>query len=576
MISTRPFFPILVVALLLAACSGMPRHQAAAPAVLPPVAKHSPPLPQIPLSGDLLYQLLVADIAVQRKDYRTAVQTYLSLAKQTHDPRLAGMATRMAIYARDNSSALEAAVLWVEVAPSDPQARQAVIAAYIRNGQAQEAVSHIDALLEMNTPEAKGGLRLLSSLLSREQDVKAAFSLMKHVVEQRPGNPDVMIAYGQLALRAGELDVAAKAIAKVLKKRPGWSDAILLQVRIMQLQGKAQAGLDFLLRAVAKAPEDLRLRLFYARLLMDEKRYEEALDQYRRLAHLAPQNIELKYTLGLLLLQMKYYDEARDYLLQIKKRGLRFNEVNFYLGWIAEHLGNVEEAIGYYSAVTASTNYLEAKVRWAILTAKQGRLQQARTTLATLRLEVPAHQRRLYLVEGEILQSADNDAEAIKVYSEALQKMPQDSGLLYAQAIVAEKLGRLKLMEHSLKRIIDQDPNHVDALNALGYTLADRTERYQEAFAYIKHALVLRPNNNAILDSMGWVLYRLGNYEEAIKYLRRSIKIKMDYEVAAHLGEVLWVSGDRQAAMTVWHDALEQFSGNKTLLGIIKRFSRKK
>lgn len=574
MTSTRPFFSILAAAMLVGACSAMPRHQPATHGEMPVAeAGTATPLPQVPLSGDILYQLLVADIAVQRKDYAIAIRRYLRLAKQTRDPRIAGMAARMAIYVRDNPRALEAAVLWVKLAADDPQAQQAVIAAYIRNGQAQAAIPHIDALLAMKGQGAQGGLRLLSSLLSREQDVNAALSLMKHVAEQRPDNPYVMIAYGQLALRAGDLGVAEKMISRVLKMRPGWSDAILLQVRIMQLRGKAQAGLEYLAKAVEKAPGDLRLRLFYARLLMDEKRYEVALVQYRQLARLSPQNVELKYTLGLLLLQLKYYDEAQGYLLQIKRSGVRFNEVNFYLGWIAENKGNIKEAIGYYSAVTASANYLEAKVRWAVLTAKQGHLQQARAELATLRREVPAHQRRLYLVEGEILQSAGSDAEAMKVYSEALQQMPKDLGLLYAQAIVAEKLGRMKLMEHNLRRIIDQDPNNVDALNALGYTLADHTERYREAFTYIKRALALRPNSNAILDSMGWVLYRMGDYKEAIKYLRRSIKIKMDYEVAAHLGEVLWVSGDQKEAMTVWHQALEQFSGNKTLLDIIKRFN---
>ncbi len=530
-------------------------------------------LPPVDLNSSILYELLVADIAVQRKYYALAIDRYLSLARATGDPRIAAMAARVAIYARDDQHALEGATLWVKLAPENPEARQVIIAALIRAGRPDETFSHIDALMAMEDSGPDSGLRLISSLLGSEQDVQAAMTVMQHVVAKENENAGAWLVYGQLALRAGNLEVSDRAINTALELRPGWVDAILLHVRILQLKGDAQGARAYLESAVNKAPDEVRLRLAYARLSMEEKRFETALQQYEHLVQQEPNNNELKYTLGLLLLQMQRVDEAENYLKQIQKRGARFNDVNFYLGWIAEYRNQMDEAIDYYQAVSGGSNYLEAGIRAAILTAKQGDLDDARSLLIKLRQDIPAHQRRIYLVEGEILRTAELFDQAMQVYTHALEEAPNDTGLLYARAILAEQMDRLDLMEQDMLQILELDPGNVDTLNALGYTLADRTDRYQEAYDYIKMALELSPNNNAILDSMGWVLYRLGDYDEAIKFLRLSLGLKPDYEVAAHLGEVLWVSGSHEEALEVWNQALEHFSGNKVLQDVIKRFS---
>jgi tetratricopeptide (TPR) repeat protein len=192
--------------------------------------------------------------------------------------------------------------------------------------------------------------------------------------------------------------------------------------------------------------------------------------------------------------------------------------------------------------------------------------------LQALRAEEPGQQKRLYQVEAELLQRADMQEEAMSVLSVALELFRGDFDLLYARALLAERMNRLDITESDLRQILASEPDHVDALNALGYTLADRTDRYREAYDYIHRALELHPDNNAILDSMGWVLYRLGNYEEAIHYLRRSLAIKHDHEVAAHLGEVLWVSGARDEAMAVWQRALELSPDDELLRATMQRF----
>ncbi len=577
----QSFLLLVSISLWLGGCASLPGepstpHQNTSAEQVPSTSEPSEDtahLPSVDLSPHILYELLVADVAVQRKYYALAIDRYLSLARTTRDPRIAAVATRVAIYARDDRHSLEGATLWIELAPEEPEARQAIIASLIRAGRPDETFPHIDALMGMADSGPDNGLRLISSLLGREQDVRAAMAVMQHVVAEDGDNAGAWLVYGQLALRAGNLEASDNAINTALELRPGWVDAILLHVHILQLKGDAKEARVYLESAVNKAPDEARLRLAYARLSMDEKNFEVAFKQYEYLVQQAPENNELKYTLGLLLLQMQRVDEAESYLKQIQKRGGRFNDVNFYLGWIAEYRNQLDVAIDYYQSVSGGSNYLEAGIRSAILTAKQGDLDDAISLLKNLRQDIPAHQRRIYLVEGEILRSAELYDQAIQVYTHALEEFTNDPGLLYARAILAEQMGRLDLMEQDMLQILEQDPDNVDTLNALGYTLADRTERYQEAYDYIKSALDLSPNNNAILDSMGWVLYRMGNYDEAIRFLRLSLELKPDYEVAAHLGEVLWVSGSRKEALEVWNQALEHFSGNKVLQDVIKRFS---
>ncbi len=209
-----------------------------------------------------------------------------------------------------------------------------------------------------------------------------------------------------------------------------------------------------------------------------------------------------------------------------------------------------------------------------MLLAKQDKLDSAREHLHAIRSRNSKEGVRLYLVESELLIEADRHADARGVYDHALAEHPEDSDLLYARAMLAEKMDRLDLLEEDLRSIISREPNNAQALNALGYTLADRTDRYQEAYEFISRALEIKPDDYYILDSMGWVLYRLGRHQEALEYLRRAAGLTDDSEVAAHLGEVLWVTGDKAGAHKVWESALETTPDDERLLELMKRYGK--
>lgn len=591
---------ILLPFLLLSACAGLqstgredvpadPPAAAARPAAAPerpadsavapsPVAESAAEeagsaLPPVALDGDLLYQILTAEMALQRHHYEAGIERYLGLAATTRDPRFAERATKAALFIHDDDAALRGARLWVELVPEEIEPRQMVVVAAIRKGQLEEALHHMEGLTVRGEDLPEDRFELIASLLGREHDVREAFHLMERFVASRRDDPSALYAYAHLAMRAGELEKARLAIDEALELRPGWREAIMLRIRTLLLADGPDAAMEYLSQAVLGNPDDTTLRLAYARTLADTQRYEDALAQYRVLADQLDSDSEILLAMGMIHLQLGQIDEAEALLRQVQEAGDSDADLQFYLGWIAEERGDVDQAIAYYASLgPESTNRFEGRLRIAILTAGNGDIGGARRQLQALRADEPGQHRRLYQVESELLQQANLLVESMAVLDVALEHFPGDFDLLYSRALLADRMGRIDLAESDLRRILAAEPDHVDALNALGYTLADRTDRYREAYGYIRRALELHPDNNAILDSMGWVLYRLGNYEESIHYLRRSLELKEDHEVAAHLGEVLWVSGDREQAVLVWKRALEAFPDDELLRATMQRF----
>ncbi len=569
-------FFLVLFSLGLTACSSL-AIQGPPVAAAPPAATTSnaasPALPMLDLSGQLLYQILEAEIALQRQHYPVAVSRFLQLAETTRDPRFAERAAQIAAFIHDDPALLAAARLWVVIDPGSSDANQMMVVAAIRNAKLEMALKHMEIVLSGANGPLEERFELMAGLLSREHDLNEAVRLMEHFVSTRQDNPDALFAYGNLALRAGDLDRANDAVQQALELRPGWFGAILLQFRVLQMKGLQDEATAFLADAVAKNPADTRLRISYARLLMDSQRYEEAIDQYEPLVDQVAPNTEILFTLGLIHLQIEHLDDSESYLLKVRDAGDHAGDLNYFFGWIEEKRGNDREAISYYSRVpSADESHIEARVRLAILSAKQGDIAAARQNLHDLRLQHPEQRKRLYQIEGELLRQAGQPEAAMDTLTAALELFPGDFTLLYTRALMAEVVGRIDIVEQDLKYILERDPEHVDALNALGYTLADRTDRYKEAYGYITRALDLKPDSYAILDSMGWVLYRLGNHEEAITYLRRSIELHHDHEVAAHLGEVLWVSGKTEEAIEIWKRALEEFPDEENLRAVMQRF----
>lgn len=326
-------------------------------------------------------------------------------------------------------------------------------------------------------------------------------------------------------------------------------------------------------QTVEAQPDNTKLRMFYARNLVDAKQFDEAAKQFSELTDDEKLQHEARYALGLLTLQMNKPKEATEYFAQLLADEKRVVDAQYYLAQSYELQNELDKAIQAYAEVRNNQYSFEADLRVALILAKQGRLSEARLRLQNMSPDSLDKELRVYLTEGEILNTAKEYEEALDLYNEALAQLTDNNRLLYARALTAEKLGKIDLAVKDLESIVKREPENAQALNALGYTLVDKTKQLERGIGYIKKALKLEPNDAAIHDSLGWAYYRLGQYDESLKYLRQAFEKLKDAEIAAHLGEVLWVAGEREEAHDVWNAALQQAPNDDLLLNVMQKFS---
>ena len=318
--------------------------------------------------------------------------------------------------------------------------------------------------------------------------------------------------------------------------------------------------------------ENIEVGLTYARMLTESRQLEKALEEFKRLADVDERNVEINYYAGVLALQLQKLDAAEKYLQKVLKLGKRVQETNYYLGQVAEQRKDYDEAINRYSFVRHGEFYFNAQLRIVSVLADRKKYDRSIDHLQSIRVNSSKQRLQLILLEGDLLRESERYEAAKEFYTTVLTSMPNETSVRYARALVAEKLGELDLLESDLQTILKQEPANAQVLNALGYTLADQTERFDEALQYIQRAIELEPDDAAVVDSMGWVQYRLGNYSKSIKHLRRANELSKDPEIAAHLGEVLWASGKKDAAMKIWEDSLKDHPDDKVLLDVMKQF----
>ncbi len=537
--------------------------------------KSAPPIADNALTTPVLYHLLSGEIAGQRGQFKLAVGHYMEALRRAPDPQVAERTARIAVFARDDKSALEASQIWVELEPDNLEAHQVTAALLVRTGQSDAALVHFETILSAtrNGKNAeRKGFMLIVALLSKEQDKQATMAVMDKLVADRQQNSAALYANSHLALLVGELDKAAINIDKTLSLEPDWIDAHLLQANILIRQGHSAEALKKLATATADYPDEIKLRLYYARKLIDEKQYEQARRQFNEVLDREPEHADALYAIGLLGLQVRKLDEAQASFEKLLKLGKRTDEANYYLGEMYDIKKQPEQAIKHYLGVKKNPQHIDAQIRIASLLAGMGKMDEARDQLRRVHAPNLEIQLRLYMAEGELLGQAGDNEDAFELYTQALEQMPGNARLLYARALVAEKIGHLDISIQDLQLILKNEPNNIEGMNALGYTLVDKTSRLQEGLGYIEKALAAKPGDPAIMDSMGWAYYRLGQYDKALGYLRRAYEKMPDPEIASHLGEVLWVSGDQATARKIWDEALQQAPKHELLRNVMQRF----
>jgi tetratricopeptide (TPR) repeat protein len=531
-------------------------------------------IPSGDLNEPMLYEFLLGEIALQRGDDRLAAQTFLDLAKRTRDARVARRAVEVANQARMPELALEAAKTWHELDPASSHALQVVAALLISSKRVDQALPYLEKLLATDGVNLENGFMQLNRLLAGNPEKSANLRVVRQLASKHPQLPQAHFAVAQAAASAGDEAAAVAAIRRASALRPDWELAALLEAQIVQRRSPAAAAKvlgDF----VASNPNSREARLNYARVLVLDKRLPEARKQFEAVLAANPGNTEVIYAVGLLAFQLRDFPVAEENMKRLLTLGYRdANGVRYLLGQIAEEQKQWEQAVQWYERITDGEQMIPARMRTANAIARQGKLDEARSFLKRVAAENPDEQAQLTVAEAQLLREANRNQDAFQLLSEALKSEPDQPELLYDYALTAEKLERFDVLEAHLRKLIQVRPDHAHAYNALGYSFAERNLRLPEARKLIERALELAPDDYFIIDSLGWVLYREGDLKGAAEQLRRAYSGRPDAEIGAHLGEVLWVMGERDEADRVWQESLKSSPDNETLQKTIKRFKR--
>ncbi|HXJ09282.1 MAG TPA: tetratricopeptide repeat protein [Burkholderiales bacterium] len=520
-----------------------------------------------------LQDLMVGEIALQRGEVGLAAQTYLDVAKRTGDPRIARRAIEIASAARMPELAAEAAGIWYAAEPST-QSLQALAAFLVGAKRVDEAEPYLEKLLDTSGVNVESFFLQVNRLLAGNPDKAANLRVVRKLAARKPELAQAHFAVAQAAFAAGDDAAALESVRQAEALRPDWELAVIFEAQLLQKRSPAEAG-KRLAAFIEKNPGARDARLNYARMLVLDHRYADARKQFEAVLAANPGNPDVTYAVGLLAFQLRDFPVAEQNLKKLLGSGYRDpNAVRYLLGQIAEEQKHWQQAIDWYKQIQTGDQAFAARLRTANALARQGKIDEGRAFLQRIEPEGPGDRVQLIVAEAQLLRDANRTRDAYDLLGGALKSEPEQPELLYDYALTAEKMKRFDVLESNLRKLMQVKPDHAHAYNALGYSFAERNTRLPEARKLIEKALELAPDDYFIMDSMGWVLYRQGDLKGAARELQRAYDGRPDAEIGAHLGEVLWVLGDRGEADRVWKQSLDSSPENETLLNTIKRLKR--
>ncbi|MFT5571424.1 MAG: tetratricopeptide (TPR) repeat protein [Cryomorphaceae bacterium] len=580
---------VLAIACSLGACTGVPKSsnsskagQYHADAILELAADQKEgglsdnqlnadlDLPSLELDAQTLEQLLVANLASYEGRWDQATNSSLMAAESTRDPRIARIATLLGLRKSDYEAAAQAAILWAELSNSSDDSLNMLIIAQTGAGQVDGA---IDALAKhRKDKDLDRHVRQAAGLLVRQRNQGSALEIAQHYVDTYPDSAQVMISMAYVAETFKKLEIATQWVDMALSMNPGWDLAAQMKANMLRRQDKAKERGEFIAQYVATYPKSVAMRINHAAELAREEKYQQALDLMHLVLKDAPRDTSALSYAAALAMQLGNKDLAKKYYTKALYQDPKDDDVRWSLARIAVAEEQYAKAERLYNDISSEENYINAQLQVASMRYQTQGIKTAINTLRALEPDTEEQYIEIALTRHYLLMQDHQYEEAFGYVNETLIYLPDNQDLVYARALVAAELNKVEIAEADFKVIIGQKPDHANALNALGYTLADQTDRYAEALEYIERALAVRPNDAHILDSRGWVAYRMGDFATAVEFLERAFAANSQVEIAAHLGEVLWESGEQQKANQIWQESFAQDANNPILNKTLEKY----
>ncbi|MBT9455869.1 MAG: tetratricopeptide repeat protein [Burkholderiaceae bacterium] len=580
----------LTVAVMCSALAAASSHAQEQPAT------EAPPAPPAPvynseLDAPLFYQLLIGEMELRSGEPGNAFQVLLDAARRTGDEALFRRVVGIALQARAGDQALMAARAWRQIAPESTEALQTTVQLLLGLNRISDLSEPLGALIRLTPPDQRAGaIAALPRLLQRLPESKRVLSAVEPVLQPYLLQPDTAIAahvsLARLTLAAGDTPAVLALLKTASAREPGAEGPALVALEMLGSEPDAEALVQAHLKA--KPGSDF-VRLAYGRGLARAQRHGDAIRELIAVTRSSPGLLSAWMSLGALQLDLRHPAEAEaalnaylthaDAAIKDDKDGKSNPEAGpearqqayLLLAQAAEQKGDLKAAEAWLARVGDTKELLQVQYRRASVLARQGKLEQGRKLLQSLPEQNDDDIKSKLTAEAQLLRDAKQWRAAYEVLGAANKRFENDANLLYEQSMLAEKLDRMDEMERLLRKVIELKPDYHHAYNALGYSLAERNTRLDEAKRLIQKALELAPNEPFLLDSLGWVEYRMGQKDEALRLLQQAYKSRPDTEIAAHLGEVLWVTGKQEEAKRVWREGAGRDRTNEVLKETLAR-----
>jgi tetratricopeptide (TPR) repeat protein len=542
-------------------------------------------LPSVRLTGDILYRLLVAELSATRGDFPVAAQTMLDLARETSDPRLAKRAFQFAMAERNMVRALNAAREWALLAPKDPEAVASSLALSASNGQTSGLAAALRARIE-KADNKEQAVAQASVIVNKMSDKALALKVLEQALD--PSVQSFPITHLALADAAWAAEQPRRALAEARKAQEldPKSDAAAQRILEYGLKVDPERAFSDTRAFIERHPGSRQLQLMLVNRLVTYKKFDQALQQVARMRAQSPEDFDLLYTEAEVNTRAERYDQARallhEYIQVQTQRRQSINDgasnavantsdARLLLVQIAEKQGDIDQAIAQLDLIDEPSMAFQAQVHKAVLLGRKGDLSQARSTLNRIKPQNDRERSVIALTMASVYRDAGRTDMAVDILRHANTELPDSPDIKYDLAMLYERQGKYDDFETLMRRVIELEPDNANAYNSLGYTLADRNVRLDEAQELLDQAIELEPDNPYIQDSVGWYFYRVGDYDAAIEYLQRSYRQLPSAEVAAHLGEVLWVAKRQDQARRIFKEGLARDASSEILLETMKR-----
>ncbi|MFI4938301.1 MAG: tetratricopeptide repeat protein [Candidatus Berkiellales bacterium] len=528
---------------------------------------------QIP--ADSLYQLLAAEVALDRQNPEVALANYIAAARETQDGSIAARAAQIALSMSSLQDALEPAQIWAKAEPNNLEAQITTAALFLRLDQPSGAVPYLRHAEEVNADEAVQYYLILFRQLPKPIERERLVEALKLLAKENTKEKMASLALAEIYINKGEYNQALQMSKDVLQHNPESSSAIQFYVQALaQTQGK-DAAKTYCDKKIAALPNNIELKQFYAQFLFDNGYTKEAKVQTEHLLKNPNLSAEELLQFARLCIQAQWFDLAKTTLTRASKFDDTKDLSHYFLARVAEMEDNSDVALEWYKQVLTGPFHILSQIRASILLTEKKQYEEALKILSHTQPNDFADSKLVLLATIDVLNDAKRYQESLNLLNNNIKIVPDDIELLYSRSLVADQLGKLNMAEADLKAILALQPKHLDALNALGYLLANKTTRFDEAQGYLSQALKLAPDNPFILDSLGWLYYKMGNNQQAVQTLQKAAKLSADGDIAAHLGEVMWQIKDYNGAKQVWNKALSLQPKHEQIIKVMQRLMGK-